>query len=335
MCYQITATLSGATVQSIRVHVTGDAGVLQLEDMPVPLPGPGQALIRVQAVGLNFVEIYHRTGLYTTPMPFTLGNEAAGTVESIGPGVDTVRPGDRVGSVNVEGAYAEYALVAADRLVPLPDRVTTRQAAAVLLQGMTAHYLVTSTYHLGRADTCLVHAAAGGVGLLLCQMAKRRGARVIGTVSTAGKAALARGAGADDVILYTEADFLAEVKRLTGGAGVQVVYDSVGRTTFARSLDCLVPRGLLVLYGQSSGPVEPFDLRQLSAKGSLFVTRPTLAHYTRTRAELLERAGDVLGWVADGSLAVRIDRELPLAQAAEAQRALEGRRTTGKVLLVP
>jgi NADPH2:quinone reductase len=233
------------------------------------------------------------------------------------------------------GAYAEYALAAAERVVPIPDRVTSRQAAAVLLQGMTAHYLAEATYHLTRGDTCLVHAAAGGVGLLLCQIARRMGARVIGTVSTDEKAALARDAGADEVILYTRTDFLEETRRLTGGAGVQVVYDSVGRTTFLKSLDALALRGMLVLYGQSSGPVEPFDPQLLNRKGSLFLTRPTLVHYTATREELLQRAGEVLGWVADGALEVRIGKELPLAQAAEAHHELEGRRTTGKVLLVP
>lgn len=322
-------------MQAIRVHEIGDAGVLRLEDVEVPRPGAGQALVRIEAAGLNFVEIYHRIGLYKVATPYTPGSEAAGTVESVGPGVSTVRPGDRVASVNVLGAYAEFALAAADRLVVLPDRVTTRQGAAVLLQGMTAQYLSASTYPLERGSACLVHAAAGGVGLLLCQIAKLRGSRVIGTVSTAAKADLARAVGVDEVILYTETDFVAEVRRLTGGVGVDVVYDSVGRTTFAGSLDCLAPRGMLVLYGQSSGPVPPFDLQVLSQKGSLYVTRPKLGDYTRNRAELLERAGEVLGWVADGTLRVRIEQEFPLRDAAEAQRALEGRRTTGKVLLIP
>jgi NADPH:quinone reductase len=322
-------------VKVIRVHALGGPEVLQVEDAEVPHPGPGQALLRIEAVGVNFVEIYHRTGLYKVPVPFTLGTEAAGTVEAVGPGVTTVRPGDRVASVNVLGAYAEYALVPAERLVPLPDRVSTRQAAAVLLQGMTAQYLTTSTFPLQRGQTCLVHAAAGGVGLLLCQLAKRAGARVIGTVSTEEKAALAREAGADDVILYTVTDFETEVKRLTAGAGVHVTYDSVGRTTFTKGLNCLVLRGMMVLYGQSSGPVEPFDPQVLAQKGSLFVTRPTLPHHIATRAELLERAGQVLGWVASGALAVRIGHEFPLKQAAEAHRELEGRRTTGKVLLIP
>jgi NADPH:quinone reductase len=322
-------------VKLVRVRAHGGAEVLQVEEAEVPHAGPGQALLRIEAVGVNFIEIYHRTGLYKLPMPFTPGTEAAGTVEAVGPGVTTVRPGDRVASINVLGAYAEYALAPADRLVPLHDRVSTRQAAAVMLQGITAQYLTTSTFPLERGQTCLVHAAAGGVGLLLCQMAKRAGARVIATVSTEAKAALAREAGADDVILYTQADFETEVKRLTAGAGVHVIFDSVGRTTFAKGLSCLVPRGMMVLFGQSSGPIEPFDPQVLAQKGSLFLTRPTIGHYTATRAELLARAGQVLGLVASGALAVRIGHELPLTQAVEAHRDLEGRRTTGKVLLIP
>lgn len=322
-------------MKAIRIHAHGDADALAHEDAEVPRPAAGQALLRIEAAGVNFLEIYHRTGLYPVPLPFTLGSEAAGTVEAVGPGVTTVQPGDRVGAINVLGAYAEYALAPAERLVPLPDRVTTRQAAAVLLQGITAHYLTTATYRLHRGDTCLVHAAAGGVGLLLCQMARRRGARVIGTVSTEEKAARAREAGADEVILYTQTDFVAEVKRLTGGRGIQVVYDSVGRTTFEKGLDLLVPRGMMVLYGQSSGPVEPFNPQVLSTKGSLYLTRPSIGPYTATRAELIERAGDVLGWVADGSLLLRVDREFPLARAADAHRALESRATSGKLLLLP
>lgn len=322
-------------MRAIRIHAPGGPDALRVEDIPVPAPGPGQALIRVEAAGVNFIDVYHRTGLYRQNLPLTLGREAGGTVEAVGPGVTTVRQGDRVASETAIGAYAEYALVPADRLVPLPDRVSTRLAAAVMLQGLTAHYLVHTTYPLGHGDACLVHAAAGGVGLLLCQMASRKGARVIATVSTEEKAALAREAGAAEVILYTREEFVPEVRRLTGGAGVRVVYDSVGRTTFLGSLDCLAPRGMVVLYGQSSGPVEPFDPQLLAQRGSLFLTRPTLAHYTAARAELLERAGEVLGDVADGALQVRIGREFPLAQAADAHRELEGRRTTGKVLLVP
>ena len=322
-------------MKAIRVHATGGPEVLQVEQVDVPVPGPGQAMIRVEAAGLNFVEIYHRTGLYQRPLPFIPGDEAAGTVEAVGAGVSTVQPGDRVATVNAQGAYAEYALVSADRLVPLPDRLSTREGAAVLLQGITAHYLATSTFPLHRGHSCLVHAAAGGVGLLLCQIASRLGARVIGTVSTEAKAVLAREAGADEVILYTQADFKEEVKRLTRGAGVQVVYDSVGRTTFEQSLDCLAPRGMLVLFGQSSGSVPPIDPQLLSRKGSLFFTRPTLAHYTASRAELLSRAGDVLHWMADGTLRVRIAHEFPLERAADAHRELEARRTTGKALLIP
>ena len=322
-------------MQAIRIHQFGGPEVLRLEDVPVPEPGPGEALIKVEAAGVNYVDVYHRTGLYPGQLPLTLGREAAGTVQRIGAGVTTCRPGDRVVSEAVRGGYAQYALAAAERLVPVPDRVSSRQAAAALLQGTTAHYLAYATYRLAPGDTCLVHAAAGGTGLLLCQIASRIGARVIGTVSTEDKAALARQAGAHEVILYSKTDFLSEVRRLTGGAGVQVVYDSVGRTTFLRSLDCLARRGMLVLFGQSSGPVEPFDPQLLNAKGSLFLTRPTLAHYTATRAELLARAGEVLQWIADGTLEVRTGHDFPLAEAAEAQRELEARRTTGKVLLIP
>jgi NADPH2:quinone reductase len=322
-------------MNAIRIHAVGGADALRLENIDQPVPGPGQALLRVEAVGVNFIEIYQRTGLYKATLPLTPGTEAAGTVEAVGPGVTAVRRGERAATVNALGSYAEYALVSAERLVPVPDAVSTRAAAAVLLQGMTAQYLTASTFPLGSGDTCLLHAAAGGVGLLLCQLARRRGARVIGTASTEEKAALAREAGAQDVILYTQTDFGVEVKRLTDGIGVQVVYDSVGRTTLARSLDCLARRGMMVLFGQSSGPVEPFDPQVLNQKGSLFLTRPTLGHYTASRDELLERARDVLGAVASGALRVRIDREFPLAEAADAHRALEGRSTTGKVLLVP
>jgi NADPH2:quinone reductase len=322
-------------MNAIRIHATGGREVLRLEEIPVPVPAQGQLLVRIEAVGLNFIETYHRTGLYKVALPFTLGSEAAGTVESLGPGVTEVKVGDRVVSANILGAYAEHALVNADRAVVLPNGVTTRQAAAVMLQGITAHYLATSTYSLSKGDTCLVHAAAGGLGLLLCQIASRRGARVIGTVSTEEKAALAREAGASEVILYTKTDFAPEVKRLTDGAGVQVIYDSVGRTTFLAGLGCLVPRGLMVLLGQSSGQVEPFDPQILSQRGSLFLTRPSMGHYTATREELVRRASDVLGWVADGTLKVRIGAEFPLAHAADAHEALEGRKTTGKVLLIP
>jgi NADPH2:quinone reductase len=322
-------------VKAVRVHATGGPEVLKLEDVAMPTPGPGQALVRISAVGVNFIEIYQRTGLYPLTLPFTPGNEAAGTVEQVGAGVSGIKPGDRVVSTNFAGAYAEHALAPAERLIVIPESVTERLAAAVLLQGITAQFLAHSTYPLSAADTCLVHAAAGGVGLLLCQMARSRGARVIGTVSTEQKAALARAAGANDVILYTQQDFVAETKRLTGGSGVHVVYDSVGQTTFLKSLDCLEPRGMLVLFGQSSGPVEPFDPQILNRKGSLFLTRPTMTHYISSRAELLERADAVLRWVAEGKLSVRIEREFPLAAAAEAHRELQSRRTTGKLLLTP
>jgi NADPH2:quinone reductase len=322
-------------VHAIRVYQVGGPEVLRYESVERPSPGRGQALVRVQAAGINFIEVYQRTGRYKVALPFTPGSEAGGEVVEIGDGVSEVKVGDQVASQNLAGSYAEYALAAAERLVRLPAGVTPRAGAAVMLQGMTAHYLACSTFPLAAGHTCLVHAAAGGVGLLLCQIAKRRGARVIGTVSTGEKAALAREAGADEVILYTQEDFATETRRLTAGAGVQVVYDSVGRTTFAKSLDCLAPRGMMVLYGQSSGPVEPVDPQVLAQKGSLFLTRPTLAHYVATQTELLERASVLLGWVADGSLKVRIGHEFPLAAAAEAHTELEARRTTGKVLLIP
>src|SRR5213593_955162 len=322
-----------ARMKAIRVHAPGGPDALRYEE--IERPGPGQVLVKIEAAGVNFIDIYQRTGHYKVPLPVTLGQEAAGTVSAVGPGVAEPKVGERVAYASLLGAYAEYAVVPADRVVVLPDGVSTKQGAAVLLQGMTAHYLATSTYALKPGDACLAHAAAGGVGLLLCQIAKLRGARVLGTVSTREKAALARGAGADEVILYTEQDFETEVKRLTNGAGLQVIYDSVGKTTFEKGLGCLAPRGMMVLYGQSSGPVGPFDPQVLNQKGSLFLTRPTVAHYIATRADLLARAGDVLGWVKNGKLKVRIDRELPLAQAAEAQRLLEGRKTTGKVLLTP
>ena len=322
-------------MKAIVVEQPGGDEVMRLVDVPVPSPGPGQVLLRVEAAGVNFVDIYHRKGLYKQSFPLRLGREAGGTVEKVGPGVTEVRPGDRVASEGVLGSYAEFALAPADRVVSLPQGVDARLGAAALLQGITAHFLSHSTYALRPGDVCLVHAAAGGLGLLLCQMARGLGARVIGTVSTEEKAALARAAGAHEVILYTQEDFVAGVKRLTNGHGVQVVYDSVGRTTFLKGFDCLVPRGMLVLCGQSSGPVEPFDPQLLNQKGSLFLTRPTLAHYTRTRDELLQRSGEVLRAVADGSLKVRIGREFPLSEAAAAHRELEARRTTGKVLLIP
>ncbi|HEY2956134.1 MAG TPA: quinone oxidoreductase [Candidatus Eisenbacteria bacterium] len=322
-------------MKAVRFHATGGPEVLRLEEVAEPEPGPGQLLLRVEAAGVNFIEVYQREGYYRVDLPATLGSEVAGTVVRVGAGVTEFRTGDLVASQGALGAYADLALVPAERAVRLPAGVTARQGAAVMVQGMTAHYLACSTFPLAPGHTCLVHAAAGGVGLLLTQIAKRRGARVIGTVSTREKAALAKEAGADQVILYTEEDFAPAVERLTAGAKVQVVYDSVGRTTFERSLDCLAPRGMMVLFGQSGGPVPPFDPQGLNRRGSLFLTRPTIGHYVATRAELLERAGDVLGWVRDGSLRVRISGELPLAQAAEAHRRLEARATTGKLLLIP
>jgi NADPH2:quinone reductase len=317
------------------VHALGGPEVLQLETVADPVPGPGEVLVRLEAIGVNFIEIYQRTGLYKVPMPFTPGGEGAGTVVAIGAGVEQVRIGERVASFDFTAAYAELAVARADRLIALPEGVSSRQAAAVMLQGMTAHFLATSAYALQPGDVCLVHAAAGGVGLLLTQIAKRRNAIVIGTVSTPEKAKLAREAGADEVILYTQQDLVAEVRRITKGALTNVVYDSVGASTYAKSLDCVKPRGLLVLFGQSSGAVPPIDPLVLLQKGSLFLTRPTLNHYAAARDELVWRAGEVLGWLQDGALSLRIDREVPLAHASDAHRALEGRGTMGKVLLVP
>jgi NADPH2:quinone reductase len=324
-----------ALMKAIQIHETGGPEVLALAELPIPQPGPGQVLIRVEAVGVNFIEIYFRKGTYKAALPLTLGSEAAGTVEELGPGVTGFVAGDAVASVGVLGSYAEYALASAAQLVKVPAGLSMQQAAAAMLQGMTAHYLSHSTRPLKAGETALVHAGAGGVGLLLTQMAARLGARVITTVSTAEKAKLSREAGAAEVILYTEQDFVEEVKRLTGGKGVDVVYDSVGKTSFEGSLNCLRPRGLLALFGASSGPVPPFDLIQLSSKGSLFVTRPTLWHYVATREELEWRAGDVLGWAAKGELKLRTEHVYPLAEAAQAQTEMEARRTTGKILLEP
>ena len=322
-------------MKGIRVHAPGGPEALRYEDVAQPSPAAGQVLVKVEAAGVNYIDVYQRNGLYKVATPFTLGQEAAGVVSAVGAGVTDPKVGDRVVYASILGAYAEYAVVPADRVVVLPEGVTTRQAAAVMVQGMTAHYLACTTYPLKTGDTCLVHAAAGGVGLLLCQVASRRGARVIGTVSTREKAALAREAGARDVILYTEQDFETEVKRLTNGLGLQVVYDSVGKTTFDMGLNCLTRRGMMVLHGQSSGPIGSFDPQVLMQKGSLFLTRPTIAHYIATRAELVTRAGEVLSWLKSGTLKVRIEHEFSLAEAAEAHRALEARKTTGKLLLIP
>lgn len=320
-------------MHAIRVHEHGGPEVLTLETVDAPSSGPGEVVVRMESIGVNFIDCYFRKGQYKTALPFTPGSEGAGTVTAVGEGVVDVAVGDRVASQSFTGAYAELARVRADRVVPLPEGLSARDGAAAMLQGMTAHYLAASTHTLQAGDCCLVHAAAGGVGLLLCQIARRHGAFVIGTVSTEEKAALARDAGANETILYTKQDFVAEVKRITGGAGVQVVYDSVGATTFLKGFDCLAPRGLMALFGQSGGPVPPLDPQILNQKGSLFLTRPTLHNYVATPAELRWRAGEVLGWVRDGSLRLRIHRDLPLANAADAHRALEARATTGKVLL--
>lgn len=322
-------------MKAIRVHEFGGIERLRFEDVPLPEPGPGEARVKLHASGVNYIDIYHRTGLYKSPLPFTPGMEGAGVVDALGADVSDLRVGERVAYAMSQGSYAEYAIVAAWKLVPLPEGLDFSTAAAAILQGMTAHYLTHSTYPLQPGETALIHAAAGGTGQLLVQMAKQRGARVIGTVSTEEKAALARAAGADEVILYTQTDFVQEVKRLTDGRGVEVVYDSVGQATFAKSLDCLKPRGYLVLFGQASGPVPPCDPSLLSAKGSLFLTRPTLAHYTATPQELRQRADDVFSWVMDGRLKLRIERAFPLAEAAEAHRQLEERSTSGKLLLIP
>jgi NADPH2:quinone reductase len=322
-------------MKAVRVRATGGPEVLAFEDIPRPEPEAGQALVRVDAAGVNYIDTYQRSGLYRVTLPFTLGQEGAGTVAAVGPGVTDVRPGDRVAWTGVLGSYAEFVLAPVERLVAVPPELETAQAAAAMLQGMTAHYLACTTVPLTAGHSCLVHAAAGGVGLLLVQIAKLRGARVFGTVSTDEKARLARDAGADHVIRYTEQDFEAEIRRLTDGRGVDVVYDSVGQTTFEHSLSCLTRRGMLVLFGQSSGPVAPFDPQVLNQKGSLFFTRPSLAHYVATRPELSQRAGDVLGWIVQGKLTLHVHGRYPLARAAEAHRDLEGRKTMGKLLLIP
>src|SRR5688500_7415643 len=322
-------------MKAVRVHAPGGPEALKFEDVPEPTPKAGEAVVKVDAAGLNFIDVYQRSGLYKLDMPLTLGLEAGGTVTAVAQGVTEVKVGDKVAYTGVPGAYAQYAAVPAGRLVVLPQGVSTRQGAAAMLQGMTAHYLACTTYPLKKGDTCLVHAAAGGVGLLLCQMAKMRGARVIGTVSTDEKAKLAREAGADEVILYTTQDFEAEVKRLTDGKLLQVVYDGVGKTTFEKGFNCLAPRGMMVLYGAASGPIGAFDPQILNVKGSLFLTRPSLNHHIITRAELVQRATEIGQWIKDGKLKMRVEFEFPLKDAAEAHRALEGRKTTGKVLLIP
>lgn len=322
-------------MKGIRIHAPGGPEALRYEEVPRPEPKEGEAVVKVEAAGVNYIDVYHRTGAYKGSFPLTLGVEGAGTVAAIGPGVSGLRVGDRVASVSMAGSYAEYAVVAADKLVPLPDGVSFAQGAATMLQGMTAQYLACSTYPLKAGDSCLVHAAAGGVGQLLCQVAKIRGAFVIGTAGGEAKTRIAREAGADETIDYQAQDFEAEVKRITAGKGVQVVYDSVGKTTFEKGLNCLARRGMMVLFGQSSGGVGPVDPQVLNLKGSIYLTRPSLFHYVALREELLARSSQVLGWIRDGILKLTIFREMPLSRAAEAHRMLEARQTAGKVLLIP
>lgn len=323
-------------MKAIRVNEHGGPEVLSYEDVQVPEPGPGEARVRLAASGVNYIDVYQRTGTYPMDLPFTLGLEGAGEVEAVGEGVEEISPGDHVAFAMVPGAYAEYVVVPAEKLVPFNvTLVEARVAAAVMLQGMTAHYLTHSTFPVEEGQTVLIHAAAGGVGLLLVQMAKMRGATVIGTVSTEEKAKLAKDAGADEVILYTEQDFVEETGRITGGEGVHVVYDSVGKDTFDGGLDSLRPRGYMVLFGQSSGPVPPLELQVLNQKGGLFVTRPSLAQYTATREELLWRAESLFSWIGQNNLNVRISGTYKLSEADQAHRDLEGRKTTGKLILIP
>lgn len=322
-------------MKHIQVSQIGGPEAMKLVDSPVPVPAAGQALVKIAASGVNFVDVYFRIGLYKADFPFTLGSEGAGTVESIGPGVTVVKPGDRVAYAMTRGSYAEYAVVPAEQLVPLPNDVDFNSGAAAILQGMTAHYLTHSTFPIKPGDKALVHAAAGGAGRLVVQMAKMLGATVYATAGTDAKAAIAKEAGADEVIVYTRDDFAAEITRVTNGKGVDVIYDSVGASTFMKGLSLLRPRGMMALFGQSSGPVEKIDPNILNPKGSLFLTRPSLTHYVLTREELLWRSADVLKWIASGKLRLLIDRTYPLANAADAHRDLEGRKTIGKLLLIP
>jgi NADPH2:quinone reductase len=322
-------------MKAIQVKQIGGPEVLQLADLPIPQPKPNEAVLKIAASGVNFIDVYQREGRYSVPLPFVLGQEGAGVVTAVGPEVKSVKPGDRVAWSSVLGSYADYAAVPGERLVQVPQGVSDQQAASAMLQGMTAHYLCHDTFPLKRGQTALIHAAAGGVGSLLVQMAHNIGARVIATVSTDEKAKLAREAGADEVILYTQTDFEAETKRLTDSKGVDVVFDGVGKTTFEKGLNVLRPRGMMVLFGGSSGPLPPFDLIQLSQKGSLYVTRPTLHHYTATTEELRTRSSAVFQMIAAGKLKLRIEHTYPLADAAQAHRDLEGRKTTGKLLLIP
>ena len=322
-------------MKAIRIHAPGGPEALQYDDVAEPTPGAGQVVVKLAAAGVNYIDVYFRTGAYKAPLPLIIGLEGAGTVSAVGQGVTDVKAGDVVAWTGVSGSYAQMTAVPANRLVKLPAGVAPKDGAAAMLQGMTAHYLVKSSYPLKKGDTCLVHAAAGGMGLLLCQMGKMLGATVIGTVSTEEKAALAKGAGADHVILYSKQDFEPEVKRITGGRGVDVVYDGVGATTFDKSLSCLRPRGFMILFGAASGPVPPLDLQVLNVRGSLFLQRPSLNHHIAAREELVQRAGEVLGWIRDGKIKLRIEHQFPLAQAADAHQALEGRKTSGKILLIP
>jgi len=322
-------------MKAIQIKNPGGPEAMELVDIPVPEPRPNEAVLKLAACGVNFIDVYQREGRYKVPLPFILGQEGAGTVTAVGSEIKSVQKGDRVAWTGVMGGYAENAAIPADRLVPIPAGVTDQQAAATMLQGMTAHYLCHDTYPLKRGETTLIHAGAGGVGLLLVQMAHNIGARILATVSTEEKAKLAREAGADEVLLYTKSDFEAETKRLTAGKGVDVVYDSVGKTTFEKSLNVLRPRGMMVLYGGASGAVPPFDPIILTQKGSLFLTRPTLGNYIATREELLARAGALFGMISAGKLKLRIEHRYPLAEAQRAHQELEGRKTTGKLLLIP
>jgi len=322
-------------MKAARVHETGGPEKIRFDEVPTPVAGPGQALVKVAAAGVNFIDTYHRTGLYKLDLPAGLGMEGSGTVEAAGPGVKDVKPGDRVAWAMVRGSYAEYAAVPAAQLIPLPADLDFKLAAAAMLQGMTAHYLTHSTFFLKQEHTCLVHAAAGGTGLLIVQMAKMHGARVVGTVSSEEKARMAREAGADEVILYTIEDFVEETKKRTGGAGVDVVYDSVGKSVFLKSLECLRPRGLMVNFGNASGPAPAIEPLLLMQKGSVYLTRPNLQAYTANRGELQWRAGDVLKWIAEGRLKIHVGGEYKLEDAAQAHRDLEGRGTMGKLILIP
>jgi len=321
-------------VKAIRINKYGGPEALIYDDIAVPEVNENQVLVKVSASGVNFIDVYQRTGLYSVALPYTLGMEAAGVVEKTGSAVTEFKLGDRVAFCWVPGSYAEYVIAPADRLVSLPKEIDFNTGAAAMLQGMTAHYLTRDTYRLKSGDRCLIHAAAGGVGLLLVQMAKLAGAFVVGTVSTESKAKLARAAGADEIILYTEKDFEAEVMKLTNGKGVNVVYDSVGQATFLKGLNCISRRGMMALFGQSSGPVEKIDPSILNAKGSLFLTRPTLFHYIADRAELIQRANELFGWIIDKKIKLRIDRTFSLKEAAEAHRYLESRKSSGKILVV-